>query len=112
MCILVHRYGSKSKQYLSSEDIGLLADPLGRGDIEIWFQVALATLISLISFFGNSLVVYAIHKDIRVNTITNMLIENLAFSDILMATLHMPFWVVSLRYGKWVLVTWSASWLA
>ena len=91
-----------SQNNLSSEDIGLLGDPLGRGDIEIWFQVALAILISLISFLGNSLVVYAIHKDIRLNTITNMLIENLAFSDILMATLHMPFWVVSLRYGKWV----------
>lgn len=91
-----------SQNNLSSEDIGTLEDPLGRGDIEIWFHVALAILITVISFFGNSLVVYAIHKDNRLNTITNMLIENLAFSDILMATLHMPFWVVSLRYGKWV----------
>ncbi|PFX21771.1 Melanopsin [Stylophora pistillata] len=80
----------------------IIADPLGRTDVQIGFEVAIAVLISLISFIGNSLVVYAIHRDRRLNTITNMLIENLAFSDILMATLHMPFWIISLRYGKWI----------
>lgn len=86
----------------SNKDIGALGDPLGRGDIEIWFQVILAVLICLTSFLGNSLVVYAIHKDTRLNTITNVLIENLAYSDIFMAIFHMPFWIVSLRFGKWV----------
>lgn len=85
----------------STDDI--ISDPLGRSDIQIGFEVFIAVLLSLISFTGNSLVVYAIHRDNRLNTITNMLIENLAFSDILMATLHMPFWIVSLRYGRWVL---------
>lgn len=46
--------------------------------------------------------VIAIHYDQRLNTITNMLIENLAFTDIFMAALHMPFWIISLRYGRWV----------
>lgn len=77
-------------------------DPLGRGDVQIGFEVFIAILICLTSFLGNSLVVYAIRKDARLNTITNLLIENLAYSDILMATVHMPFWIVSLRYGKWV----------
>lgn len=80
----------------------ITADPLGRSDVQIGFEVAFAVLICLISFIGNSLVVYAIHRDRRLDTITNMLIENLAFSDILMALLHMPFWIVSLRYGKWI----------
>ena len=31
-----------------------------------------------------------------------MLIENLAFTDICMSSLHMPFWIISLRYGRWV----------
>ncbi|XP_078347963.1 melatonin receptor type 1B-like [Oculina patagonica] len=31
-----------------------------------------------------------------------MLIENLAFTDIFMASLHMPFWLISLRYGRWM----------
>ena len=49
------------------------------------------------------MVVLAIHYDQRLNTVTNMLIENLAFTDIFMASLHMPFWIISLRYGRWVL---------
>ena len=84
----------------STEDI--TGDPLGRGDVQVGFEVFLSILICLTSFSGNSLVVYAIHKDARLNTVTNLLIENLAYSDILMAILHMPFWIVSLRYGKWV----------
>ena len=48
------------------------------------------------------MVVIAIHSDQRLNNITNMLIENLAFTDIFMASLHMPFWIISLRYGRWV----------
>lgn len=51
---------------------------------------------------GNVLVVTAINFDPKLNTITNMLIMNLAFTDICMASLHMPFWVISLRYGRWV----------
>lgn len=51
---------------------------------------------------GNVLVVIAIQSDHRLNTITNMLIENLAFTDVFMASLHMPFWITSLRYGRWV----------
>lgn len=51
---------------------------------------------------GNVLVVTAINFDPKLNTITNMLIQNLAFTDICMASLHMPFWVISLRYGRWV----------
>ena len=51
---------------------------------------------------GNALVVIAIHYDQRLNTITNMLIENLAFTDVFMASLHMPFWIISLRHGRWI----------
>ena len=53
-------------------------------------------------FAGNVLVVIAIHYDQRLNTITNMLIENLAFTDVFMASLHMPFWIISLRHGRWI----------
>ena len=87
----------------NSSTEGIDGDPLGRGNVQIGFELFIAILICLVSFTGNLLVVYAIHHDARLNTITNLLIENLAYSDILMATLHMPFWIVSLRYGKWVL---------
>ena len=85
----------------STDDI--TSDSLGRSNVQIGFEVFLASLICVTSFVGNLLVVYAIHRDARLNTVTNALIENLAFSDILMAMLHMPFWIVSLRYGRWVL---------
>lgn len=80
-----------------------IGDPLGRGNVQIGLEVFISTSICLLSFLGNLLVVYAIHTDSRLHTITNMLIESLAFSDILMAVFHMPFWIISLRYGKWVL---------
>lgn len=68
----------------------------------MWLEISLAILICLVAFTGNVLVVIAIHSDQRLNNITNMLIENLAFTDIFMASLHMPFWIISLRYGRWV----------
>lgn len=78
------------------------SDPLGRTEPQVWFELSLGILICLVAFTGNTLVVIAIHYDRRLNTITNMLIENLAFTDIFMASLHMPFWLISLRYGRWV----------
>lgn len=91
-----------SFQPTNGSDDDVIGDSLGRSDVQMGFEVFLAILICLTSFIGNSLVVYAIHRDARLNTITNLLIENLAFSDILMALLHMPFWIISLRYGRWV----------
>ena len=81
---------------------GARGDPLGRSQLQMWFEVSVAILICLVAFTGNMFVVIAIHFDQRLNTITNMLIENLAFSDIFMAAFHMPFWIISLRYGRWV----------
>ena len=78
------------------------SDPLGRTQFQIWFEISLGILICLIATTGNIFVVIAIHYDQRLNTITNMLIENLAFTDIFMASLHMPFWLISLRYGRWI----------
>ncbi|XP_078348075.1 visual pigment-like receptor peropsin [Oculina patagonica] len=78
------------------------SDPLGRTQLQIWFELSLGILICLVAFTGNTLVVIAIHYDQRLNTITNMLIENLAITDIFMASLHMPFWLISLRYGRWM----------
>ncbi|KAJ7386500.1 hypothetical protein OS493_008634 [Desmophyllum pertusum] len=77
-------------------------DPLGRPLVEIGFQVTLAILVCLVSTLGNVLVVYVINKDSRLKSITNIFIHNLALTDISMATLHMPFWVVSTYTGTWI----------
>ena len=66
-------------------------DPLKRSYSQIGLEVALAILISLMSFLGNLLVVYVVHKDSRLKSLTNIFIQNLALTDIAMATLHMPY---------------------
>ena len=64
--------------------------------------MALAILICLISFLDNFLVVYVVHRDSRLKSLTNVFVQNLALTDISMATLHMPFWVISLYTGTWI----------
>ena len=83
----------------SSDSISL--DPLGRSRAEVIFEVSLAILVCLACLPGNLLVIYVINKDSRLKSITNIFIHNLALTDISMATLHMPFWILSLYTGAW-----------
>ena len=76
-------------------------DPLKRSRAEVILEVTFAILVCLASVLGNVLVVYVIHKYSEMQTITNVLIHNLALTDIIMATLNMPFWITSLFTGKW-----------
>ena len=78
-------------------------DPLGRSPLQVGIEVTLGALICVACIVGNSLVVIAIHRTPRLNTITNMLVENLAWTDISMATLHLPFWIASMYSGRWLL---------
>ena len=71
-----------------------------RSRVQVAFEVSFAILILIASLVGNVFVVYAIHRFPRLNTVTNILIENLAWTDICMAIFHMPFWIVSLYYGR------------
>ena len=77
-------------------------DPLGRSRSEISLEVALSILICLISILDNFLVVYVVNKDSRLKRVTNIFILNLALTDIFMATMYMPFWVISLHSGSWI----------
>ena len=76
-------------------------DPLYRSKAESVLEVTFAILVCLASVFGNVLVVYVLNKYSGMQTITNVLIHNLALTDIIMATLNMPFWITSLYSGKW-----------
>ena len=64
---------------------------------EIFFSVSIA----VVSFLGNVIVIYAMHKDSRLKTITNKFIESLAWTDALNAALVMPSWVTNLATGEW-----------
>ncbi|XP_022801371.1 visual pigment-like receptor peropsin [Stylophora pistillata] len=77
-------------------------DPgLSRSRAEITLKVTSAILLCLAALLGNVLVVYVINKYSEMQTITNIFIQNLALTDILMATLTMPLWVASLYTGTW-----------
>ena len=78
-------------------------DPLGRTPLQVGIEVTIAVLICLACIAGNVTVVIAIHKTPRLKTVTNMLVENLAWTDISMATLHLPFWIMSMSSGRWLL---------
>ena len=77
-------------------------DPLGRSHGAIGFEVTLSILICITSIFDNLLVVYVVNRDSRLKSVTNIFIHNLAMTDIAMATLHMPFWVISVYTGTWI----------
>lgn len=74
-----------------------------RSQVQIAFEVFFAISIQIASLVGNFLVVYAIHRCPRLYTVTNILIENLAWTDICMALFHMPFWIVGLYHGRLLL---------
>ena len=77
-------------------------DPLGRSRSEIGLEVALSILICLISILDNLLVVYVVNNDSRLKSVTSIFIHNLALTDIFMASLQRPFWIISLYKGTWI----------
>ena len=79
----------------------IFQDPLYRSRAEIILEVTFAILVCLASVLGNVQVVYVVNKYSEMQTIPNFLIRNLALTDIIMATLIMPFWITNLYSGKW-----------
>lgn len=76
-------------------------DPLGRSRTEIEVEVTVAILICLTAVFGNLLVLYVVNRDSRLRNVTNLFIHHLALTDIVSATIDMPFWITSLYTGTW-----------
>lgn len=96
----------------NSSNSATSADPLGRPEVQIGFEVFFAVVICLVSIFGNFLVVFVVNKDSRLKSITNIFIHNLAWTDICMAALHMPFWIISLWTGRWIFSVQLCGWAA
>ena len=88
-------------------------DPLGRSPTLVGMETLFAVTITIASLLSNSLVIYVVHKDSRLRSITNVFIESLAWSDVCMSISKMPFWVTSIINGRWtfneVLCPWTAS---
>ncbi|XP_031550536.1 muscarinic acetylcholine receptor gar-3-like [Actinia tenebrosa] len=87
-------------------------DPLGRAVALVAIETIFALAITTASLLGNALVIYVVRKDSRLRTITNVFIESLAWTDVCMAFLHMPFWVGSIITGRWVAGQTFCPWAA
>ncbi|XP_052773381.1 prolactin-releasing peptide receptor-like [Mya arenaria] len=64
--------------------------------------IVLYVVLFFIGVSGNSLVVYVVMRNKAMQTITNIFITNLAFSDIMMCMLAVPFTPLSYFMNSWV----------
>ena len=73
-----------------------------RGKHLAWIETVLFGIINIAAFLGNLSVCYAVFRNQRLRTLSNMFVVALAVSDILMSTCCMPFSVATLIRGKWI----------
>ncbi|XP_074849189.1 neuropeptide Y receptor type 5 isoform X6 [Carettochelys insculpta] len=85
----------KSSDFSAWEDYKSSVDDLQ------YFLIGLYTFISLAGFMGNLLILMALIKR-KQNTIINILIGNLAFSDILVVLFCSPFTLTSVLLDQWM----------
>ena len=68
----------------------------------VWMETVFSAAINLTAFFGNLSVCYAVYRNHRLRTPTNMFVVALAVSDLLISICCMPFSVVTLYRGRWI----------
>ena len=68
----------------------------------VWIETCLFAIINVAAFLGNLSVCYAVYRNQRLRTLSNMFVVALAVSDILMSTWCMPFSVATLIHGQWI----------
>lgn len=73
-----------------------------RKDELVWIETVLFAIINVAAFVGNLSVCYAVYRNRRLRTLSNMFVVALAVSDILMSTCCMPFSVATLLRGQWI----------
>ena len=73
-----------------------------RNEALIWIETVLFAVINVAAFSGNLLTFYAVYRNQRLRTLSNMFVIALAVSDILMSTCCMPFTVATLFHGRWI----------
>lgn len=65
------------------------------------FESLILVFLILCALLGNLLVCYVVTRNSRLRTVSNMLVLNLAVSDVLMASLCMPLSLGVLIAGEW-----------
>lgn len=71
-------------------------------DISMKTLIAIYSIIFLLAVFGNSLVILTLVQNIRMRTVTNVFLLNLAISDLLLAVFCMPFTLIPLLIRNFV----------
>ena len=87
----------------SLNSLSILSHALAtRGIYLAWIETVLFGIINIAAFLGNLSVCYAVFRNQRLRTLSNLFVVALAVSDILMSTCCMPFSVVTLIRGHWI----------
>lgn len=73
-----------------------------RSLITVIVETIFMVLINVAALGGNLLVCWAVYKNPRLRKIPNIYVVSLAISDILMATMSIPYSCVVLATGRWV----------
>ncbi|CDW56047.1 7tm 1 domain containing protein [Trichuris trichiura] len=84
---------------IAAQEVGL--HELGTVELVIWF--VLYALIAFLSITGNTLVIYVFFASTRLQTVTNLLIVNLAVADLMTGMLAIPFKFQAALLQRWFL---------
>ena len=68
-----------------------------------WTETVLFAAINIVAFFGNLLTCFAVYRNKKLRTLPNMFVIALGVSDILLSIFCMPFTVVTVFHGRWML---------
>ena len=85
----------------SDEEILFLA-PATSSTASKVFKIMPLALVMLTSIVGNSIVIHAVHADIRMQTATNILIASQSIVDLGTSVLVIPFALISVGYDRWI----------
>ena len=73
-----------------------------RSDDLVWTETILFSVVNVAAFFGNLSVCYAVYKNQKLRSLSNMFVVALAVSDISISISCMPFSVATLYHGRWI----------
>ena len=73
-----------------------------RTEAVVWTETVLLAVINAAALFGNLVTCYAVFRNQRLRTLSNMFVVALGVSDILLSTCCMPFSVATLFHGQWL----------
>lgn len=94
--------GENNTAALQNSDFPVWDDYKSSVDDLQYFLIGLYTLVSLLGFMGNLLILMALMRKRNQKTTVNFLIGNLAFSDILVVLFCSPFTLTSVLLDQWM----------